>query len=100
MTIAIQAQDEQARTKEASYETLTKAHNGPCVTLYTDVDSPTAYASGGLKRLNDLLQTAATSFKGTSMTVEEAEKLLESNWQPSHEFESARAGAKGIATFS
>jgi len=97
MTVAIQAEDKQTRSKAPSYEALTNIHSEPCISLYTDEVLPAARPKDGLKRLREMLRGARTSFEGTSMTAEEAEKLLVSNWHQG--FESARADAKGTAVF-
>ena len=72
-------------------------HNGPCISLYTDELLPAANPKAGLKRAKEMLRDVKTSFDGTSMTVEEAETLLDSNWHQG--FESERLDAKGTAIF-
>lgn len=97
MAIAIQQQDVQAKGEELSYEALTNTNNGTCVSLYTEEVLPTASPDAGLKRLKSILRDARASFEGASMTVEDAQRLLESSWR--QDFESSRDRAKGTAIF-
>lgn len=101
MTTAIQTQNERARIEEPNYEVLARVHERPCISLYMDRGSPTGPRPAGeeLKRFKEALRDAGASFQGTSMPVEEAERLLESNRQPIEEGEAARAGMRGAAVF-
>lgn len=92
-TTAIQAQDAQTRTKEADYQALAKIHERPCISFYMDRSSLAGPAKNDLNRRKDELRNAKASFEGTSMTIEEAERLLESNWHL------APAGNEGAAIF-
>jgi hypothetical protein len=98
-TTAIQAQDAQTRTKEPDYEALAKAHERPCISLYMNGGSPIGPAKNDLKRVKDELRKAATSFEGTSMTVDDAERLLESNWRLIQDGTWAQAANEGVAIF-
>lgn len=104
MTTGIQAKDEerrideQTRIKEPDYEALLGVHERPCISIYTDGGFP-AGPKEELKRLKGALRVAEASFQGSSMTVEEAEKLVESNWQSIQENEPAHPATQGAATF-
>jgi len=92
MTTAPRVLEETARIEEPRYEALTEAREGPCISIYTNRDSA-EQAKNGLKRLKDLLRGAASNFEKTSMTVDDAERLLESNWELIQGAESARASS-------
>ena len=98
MTTAPRVLEETARIEEPRYEALTEAREGPCISIYTNRDSA-EQAKNGLKRLKDLLRGAASNFEKTSMTVDDAERLLESNWELIQGAESARAGMQAAAIF-
>ena len=92
-TTVMQAQDAQTRTEEADYKALAKVHEGPCISFYMDRSPQAGRAQNDLNRRKDQLRNAKASFQGTSMTVDQAERLLESNWHL------APAGNEGAAIF-
>jgi Bacterial archaeo-eukaryotic release factor family 3 len=99
MTIAIQAKDELKRINEPDYKVLASVHEQPCISLYLEASFPTGTAKQELARLKGALRSAAPSFAGASMTVEEAEKLLEEKWPLIQETEMARTRKEGTAIF-
>lgn len=98
MTTAARVEEERARIEGPDYKALTKVREGPCISVYTNRNFAAEQAKNELKRLKDLLRNAAASFENTLTTVNDAERLLESNWELV-QAESARAGMQAEAIF-
>jgi len=101
MTTNLQAAEAKTAIQEPEYAALAAAHQEPCISIYTGNSSqPGAPAKQDLMRLKNLLRTAGPSFEGASMTLGEAEELLQSNWRALPEPQEAHpGGARELAIF-
>lgn len=99
MTTAARVEKERASIEGPDYKALTKVRGGPCISIYINRNSAAEQAKNKLRSLKDALRGAASNFENTSLTVDEAERLLESNWELVQRAESARAGMQAAAIF-
>jgi Bacterial archaeo-eukaryotic release factor family 3 len=99
MTTAARLEEERARIEGPDYKALTKVREGPCISVYTNRSSDAEQAKNGLRRIKDALRGAAANFRNASMTVDDAERMLESNWKQIEQAESGRAGMQGVVIF-
>ncbi len=91
MTIAARVEEERARIEGPDYKALTRVREGPCISVYTSRSSDAEQTKNGLRRIKDTLRGAAANFQNASMTVDDAERALESNWEQIWQAESGRA---------
>src|SRR5450755_4602425 len=85
--------------KEAEYAALAARHVPPCISIYTSDCSGRGGERQCLPRLNRLLRTAESRLQNASMTIEEAEGLLTSNWRLFEESGPSHPGSHGLAVF-
>jgi Bacterial archaeo-eukaryotic release factor family 3 len=99
MTTAARIEEERARIEGPDYKALTKVREGTCISVYTNRSSDAEQTKNGLRRIKDALRGAAADVQNASMTVDDAGRMLESNWELIQQPESGRAGMKGAALF-
>jgi hypothetical protein len=99
MAIEIHANNAGLKVEEVKYADLVAEHGEPCISIYTSDCSALNGARHCLPRLMSLLRTADPRLKEVSMTAEEAEGLLTSNWRPIEETEPPFSLAQGLAIF-
>lgn len=99
MTTELQSSGANAGTKEADYAVLAAEHIQPCVSIYLASGVGVESAKQELPRLKELLQAAGPDLKNTSMSVEEAEAVLISNWHAVQEGQPPHPSAEGLAVF-
>lgn len=86
-------------SREAECADLIARHVEPCISIYTSDCSGRDGERQCLPRLNRLLRTAESRLQKTSMTIDEAESLLTSNWRLFEESGASHLGSQGFAVF-
>ncbi len=99
MISAARIEEERARIEGPDYKALTKVREGPYISVYTNRSSDAEQTKNGLRRIKDALRGAAANFQNASMTADDAERVLESNWKQIQQAESGRAGMQGAVIF-
>jgi len=85
--------------KEATYADLAAQHMQPCISLYTSDCFALNDVQQCLPRLEKVLRNAESGLQNASMTAEEAERLLRSNWLTMGQSARADLSAQGLALF-
>lgn len=99
MTTDTFASGAKAGTKEADYPLLAAEHTPPCISIYASNTAGAESAAQQLPRLKELLHTAAPAVNSSSISIEEAESLLTSNWRTLQAGQPLHLSAAGVAVF-
>jgi len=99
MTIEPSAVRERASLREANCKDLAASHIEPCLSIYTSECSGPDGANRCLSRISKLLRTAEPKLRNMSMTIEDAENILASNWHTVGEGEPRHPVPQGLAIF-